>query len=83
MKREHIFPLTRIVPNHAMCNLPLEARSSLFPKSGVAPPLRTSGRLKFRCRRIDVQIPAFGVPDRSIPSNCRAQPFHSHRNYRS
>jgi hypothetical protein len=32
MRREHIFPLTRIVPSDAPCNRPLQDGLSLFPK---------------------------------------------------
>jgi hypothetical protein len=80
---------TRIVPSHARRNVPLQTRVSLFPQvRRVTPPPPTSRRLKFRCRLTDVQTPAFGAPDRSSFSNCRAQlfprfPFISQRKYRS
>jgi Integrase core domain len=42
--RTHL-SLNKIVPNHALCNHPLQARLSPSPNRRVAPPLRTSGRL--------------------------------------
>ena len=87
MRRQHIFPLTRIVPGDASCNRPLQERLSLFPKlvgctiATNAAPLEGLGADDRRSNS------GIRCSDRSIFSNCRAQPLPKfldlHRGYSS
>jgi hypothetical protein len=51
MRREHIFTFARIVRGHPRATALCRQDCRLFPSRQVTPPLRTSGRLTFRCRR--------------------------------